>query len=74
MEGGETTFIRRFSSQEAELFSQNRIPVAPSTGSILVFQHDIYHEGSEVKSGTKYTLRMGVLYEYEENERYCVLV
>ena len=33
------------------------IGVALRPGRILVFQHDILHEGSELKKGTKYTTR-----------------
>ena len=34
----------------------------PQTGSILVFQHDILHEGSELINGRKYAVRTDVMY------------
>jgi len=56
-EGGETTFLEHTSR------GGKRVPVTPETGMILVFQHDILHEGSVVKSGNKYTIRTDVLYQ-----------
>ena len=41
------------------------------TGSILVFQHDIVHEGSLLEDGIKYTIRTDVMYDnttLKENE------
>jgi len=60
--GGETTFL------ETSYGTGKRIPIVPETGMILVFQHDILHEGSVVKSGTKYTIRGDVLYSYQEQD------
>ncbi|KAG4074924.1 hypothetical protein HA402_009349 [Bradysia odoriphaga] len=53
--GGETTFLERRKESK-------RVPVVPQTGMILVFEHNILHEGSVVKSGQKYTIRTDVLY------------
>lgn len=47
-EGGETAFL------------EHRIQ--PKTGMALVFLHKLYHEGTEVLSGTKYVLRSDVMY------------
>lgn len=55
-EGGETTFM----DYEEEV----RVPVVPKPGMILVFEHDLYHEGSLVRSGYKYTIRTDVLYSF----------
>jgi predicted 2-oxoglutarate/Fe(II)-dependent dioxygenase YbiX len=50
--GGFTTFL-----------SEGRyLDVKPRTGSILLFQHDIMHEGQTVTQGTKYLLRSDVMY------------
>ena len=38
------------------------LDVKPRTGSILLFQHDILHEGVTVIQGTKYVLRTDVMY------------
>lgn len=54
--GGETTFLNRRSN------ATKSVPVVPKTGMILVFEHNILHEGSLVKRGRKYTIRTDVLY------------
>ena len=52
IKGGFTTFL-----------SEGRyLDVKPRTGSILLFQHDIMHEGQTVTQGTKYLLRSDVMY------------
>jgi len=38
----------------------------PRTGRVLVFEHHLYHQGSEVKSGTKYCLRTDVMYQPDD--------
>ena len=32
------------------------------TGSVLIFQHDILHEGSLLHEGTKYVVRSDIMY------------
>jgi prolyl 4-hydroxylase len=53
--GGETTF---FLDDEG----LNKLPVVPKTGSVLLFQHDIMHEGSKLVKGTKYVIRSDIMY------------
>lgn len=36
--------------------------VSPSTGTVLLFRHERWHEGTPVMSGTKYVLRSDVFY------------
>lgn len=55
-DGGETTFL----NYDKDV----RVPIIPKTGMILVFEHDLYHEGSLVRSGLKYTIRTDVLYRF----------
>jgi len=55
MEGGNTTFISRSGDH-------NNVGVVPKIGRVLVFQHDILHEGSLLVKGTKYTMRTDVMY------------
>lgn len=50
--GGETTFIGM----------RKNTAVYPKTGRVLLFQHDILHEGSPVISGRKYVIRTDVMY------------
>jgi len=54
--GGNTTFLSNKSEKE-------NVGVIPRTGSILVFQHDILHEGSLLEDGIKYTIRTDVMYD-----------
>jgi len=53
-EGGSTTFL---SNDERE-----RVEVVPKPGLVLIFQHDILHEGSAVTKGRKYSMRTDVMY------------
>jgi hypothetical protein len=41
--------------------------VIPKTGSVLLFQHDMYHEGSILVKGNKYAIRTDVMYTEKEN-------
>ncbi|XP_059166549.1 uncharacterized protein LOC131948863 isoform X2 [Physella acuta] len=51
-EGGATTFLG---------INNERISVVPKTGSVLIFQHDVRHEGSLLVKGRKYTVRTDVM-------------
>ena len=42
------------------------MPVVPRAGRVLVFQHNILHEGSTLISGTKYAMRTDVMYKCKE--------
>ncbi|XP_063437917.1 uncharacterized protein LOC134718955 isoform X2 [Mytilus trossulus] len=53
-EGGSTTFIGSHIDE--------RVEVVPKTGSVLVFEHPILHEGSELIAGRKYAIRTDVMY------------
>lgn len=55
--GGATTFLPRGRGRATKC-----VPVVPKTGMILVFEHNIMHEGSVVQRGRKYTIRTDVLY------------
>ncbi|KAK7098930.1 uncharacterized protein [Littorina saxatilis] len=56
--GGSTTFLSRCQTE--------RVEVVPRIGSVLIFQHDIYHEGSELKKGRKYAMRTDVMYQRKQ--------
>lgn len=51
--GGRTTFI-----------SDTLVPVEPTTGGAVVFDHELYHRGGQVTEGVKYAVRLDVLYGY----------
>ncbi|XP_062595892.1 uncharacterized protein LOC134257266 [Saccostrea cucullata] len=57
-EGGSTTFLNSYSEKK-----DGRVEVVPKTGSVLIFQHDILHEGSELIKDRKYAIRTNVMYE-----------
>lgn len=50
-EGGETVF-----------FVEPEVTIKPRSGSALIFQHPIIHEGSEVRAGVKYVVRTDLMY------------
>lgn len=58
-EGGTTRFIARRQDENGDL---NYVDVVPKIGSVLLFQHDCYHEGAMVNSGRKYVIRSDVMY------------
>ena len=47
----------------ATAFHDFGVHVAPRTGTALIFQHRLLHEGCAVIAGTKYVLRSDVMYE-----------
>ena len=49
-EGGETNFL------------ELDVSIKPRTGSALLFQHPILHEGAEVTAGRKYASRSDIMY------------
>lgn len=54
--GGHTTFI-----------SDKLVPIEPTVGGAVVFDHELYHRGGMVTKGVKYALRLDVLYGYPRN-------
>lgn len=52
--GGQTTI---FDSSERET-----VPVEPLPGRVLLFQHNILHEGTMLRSGHKYAMRTDIMY------------
>jgi hypothetical protein len=53
--GGETTFLSKS--------TDDRLEVVPKTGMILIFDQTLYHEGSELIDGRKYTIRTDVMFK-----------
>ncbi len=54
-EGGATRFLNYRNDKGYD--------VVPNAGSILLFQHNIVHEGSVLLKGRKYTIRTDIMYE-----------
>jgi len=61
--GGATVFSNyEFSDGVATVHNKR---ITPQTGLVLVFRHELKHEGEELVDGRKYVLRTDVLYERE---------
>lgn len=56
-QGGATRFLKHFDGNSN--VSHN---VVPKQGSVLLFQHDLLHEGACVHDGLKYVVRTDVMY------------
>merc|ERR1712060_767759 len=50
-QGGRTTFI-----------SDRLVPIEPAPGTVVVFDHELYHRGGQVTEGVKYAVRLDVAY------------
>lgn len=53
-EGGETTFYDDEGNEQCR--------IRPYAGLVVLFDHDILHEGSPVRQGRKYVLRSDIMY------------
>ena len=68
-EGGETRFFeekdkrsRRGEGRGRKFDNRVRFALRPTTGSVVVFDHLLLHEGSEVTAGVKYAVRSDLVY------------
>lgn len=61
-DGGATTFIKDTYNRIYQDYS-----VIPKVGRVLLFEHDIKHEGSILKNGLKYCIRTDVMYSVTKN-------
>lgn len=57
-DGGDTTFI--------DIDTDATVGITPKTGSVLIFQHDIYHSGAKVTKGLKYAVRTDVMFQRQQ--------
>ncbi|MCF2859539.1 2OG-Fe(II) oxygenase [Pseudoalteromonas sp. SMS1] len=48
-------------------FRQDNLAVYPKTGTALLFEHQLWHQGTRVKAGFKYILRTDVIYQNKVN-------
>ena len=63
-DGGETCFL----DSKANKLNDSTAMVTPSTGDVVVFEHDLFHSSAPLKFGTKYILRTDVLFQLNEQE------
>lgn len=61
-EGGRTLFFR--SKDSTEIWSS----YLPQQGDLIVFDHNVWHEGEELASGEKFVLRSDILYTRNNSE------
>lgn len=61
-EGGETYFIN------AVRPDKNPTPIIPKAGTMVIFEHDLYHSGHPLVGGTKYVLRTDLFFDISEEE------
>lgn len=65
-DGGPTNFYDESQPHYAKADPEKVIlSYQPERGSCLVFNHDITHDGGELRAGQKYILRTEVLYEHD---------
>lgn len=55
-QGGETVFL---------VEDGKKVSYTPKTGSVLIFDHNLFHKGAMVQQGMKYTLRTDLLFEIQ---------
>jgi prolyl 4-hydroxylase len=58
--GGETRFDQETGFTKVE--ERKYLDVVPKTGAVLLFEHELTHEGCAVTAGTKYAVRVDVMY------------
>ena len=63
--GGQTRFVAEEPGVDIEYDINTEtygVDVIPKTGSVLVFQHDLLHQGVLLESGVKYIIRSDVMF------------
>ena len=65
--GGETRFLP-LGSDSNNLKEGQYFDVVPRIGTILLFQHDLGHEGRELVEGRKYAVRTDIMYRPVEDK------
>jgi hypothetical protein len=74
-EGGETVFMpntihtsqQGHAGRRVNLAATNEV-IEPSTGTVVLFEHDLFHCGSPLKRGTKYVLRTDIMFNLSQDE------
>lgn len=61
-EGGETNFLNKAAFNAYE--EREKFPVGIKSGSVLIFEHAMLHEGEALRSGTKYCVRTDVMFHF----------
>jgi len=61
--GGETSFW-----DASNLSKQTFTDIIPQVGTVVIFEHDLYHSGQKLHWGTKYVLRTDLLFEMSQEK------
>jgi predicted 2-oxoglutarate/Fe(II)-dependent dioxygenase YbiX len=64
-QGGATAFLDPNEWHNPE---ESKIDVVPRTGSVLLFEHRLLHEGSKLLKGRKYTIRSDIMFHRDKVE------
>ena len=67
-EGGETIFLDYHNSLSTgnRLGSETDVKITPRIGRVVLFEHNLFHSGSPLVSGTKLVMRTDVLFDEHE--------
>ncbi len=66
--GGETEFLSKDDNQEDP--NALSIKITPRAGSVVLFEHDLFHRGRPLLWGTKYVLRTDVMFLDSHKQRH----
>lgn len=67
---GETSFTTErinYATGEIKTKASKKVHINPVAGNILLFEHHLLHEGSELFGGVKYTVRSDIFYKIPPN-------
>lgn len=73
-EGGETLYLDGHISSKDQVKSalsqatESVSKVIPAAGKVVIFEHDLFHSGAPLLSGTKFVLRTDILFAAEEED------
>ena len=60
--GGETCYLDHHISRNIDSCTK----IVPSTGKVIIFEHDLFHSSIPLEVGTKYVLRTDVLFDIDD--------
>lgn len=67
-QGGETCYLNAASFAGGHQSIKDKTFVIPQVGTVVIFEHDLYHAGNPLDWGTKYVLRTDLLFDISEDE------
>jgi hypothetical protein len=75
-DGGETMFLsntvdgskKSNNGRTDSTDSSHRTVITPTAGSVVIFDHDLYHSGCPLRWGTKYVLRTDIMYNVSSQQ------